>query len=157
MEDWKNDRIGSAERGENPLVLAKMKSGFAVIGDSQFLPGYCVLLGYPKAESINELTPEQRTQFLLDMTLVGDAITKVCKPLRVNYSIMMNLDNYLHAHVEARYDWEPDEYKCRPTACYPVDQRYAAQFDYDESRHGKLRRKLAEALTELMDDPAYRA
>lgn len=157
MDDWKKDRIGSAERGENPLVLARMKSGYAVIGDSQFLPGYCVLLRYPKAESLNELTPEQRTQFLIDMTLIGDAITRVCKPLRVNYSIMMNLDNYLHAHVEARYDWEPDEYKRRPTACYPADQRYAAQFDYDESRYGKLRRKLSEALKALMDEPAYRA
>jgi hypothetical protein len=62
MEDWKNDRVGSAERGSNPMVLARMKSGFAVIGDNQFLPGYCVLLGYPRAESLNALPLEQRSQ-----------------------------------------------------------------------------------------------
>jgi hypothetical protein len=48
--DWRRDRIGSALRGENPMVLAKMKSGFAVIGDTQFLPGYCLLLAYPRVE-----------------------------------------------------------------------------------------------------------
>jgi hypothetical protein len=53
MNSWKSDRIGSAERGENPTVMVKMKSGFAVIGDNQFLPGYCVLLGYPRASSLN--------------------------------------------------------------------------------------------------------
>ena len=115
MESWKNDRIGSAIRGENPMVMLRMKSGFAVLGDNQFLPGYCVLLGCPKADSLNELTLPERNQYLLDMTLIGDAVIKVCKPIRVNYSILMNLDHYLHAHIEARYDWEPDEYKCRPS------------------------------------------
>jgi len=44
MDNWKLDRIGSYERGENPTLLMKMKSGFAVIADSQFLPGYCIPL-----------------------------------------------------------------------------------------------------------------
>ena len=51
MDNWKIDRIHSAEIGENPTVMVKMKSGFAVMGDYQFLPGYCVLLGFPKASS----------------------------------------------------------------------------------------------------------
>ncbi|KJY33773.1 hypothetical protein VR46_33360, partial [Streptomyces sp. NRRL S-444] len=42
--DWRNDRIGSAHRGENPTVLRRLDQGFAVIGDRQFLPGYAVLL-----------------------------------------------------------------------------------------------------------------
>ena len=84
MENWKQDRIGSAERGENPTVMVKMKSGFAVIGDNQFLPGYCVLLRYPQVNSLNELSLVERTQYLIDMTLIGDAILAVCKPLRIN-------------------------------------------------------------------------
>ena len=74
MDSWKNDRIGSAERDENPTVMVKMKSGFAVIGDNQFLPGYCVLLGYPKASSLNELTLAERTQYLIDMTLILEIV-----------------------------------------------------------------------------------
>ena len=51
-QTWRDDRIGSAERGENPMVLARMKSGFAVIGDTQFLPGWGVLLASPRAERL---------------------------------------------------------------------------------------------------------
>lgn len=56
-EEWKKDRFGAIERGENPMVLAKMKSGFAVIGDTQFLPGYCVLLAYPKVNTHGNSDP----------------------------------------------------------------------------------------------------
>lgn len=31
--------IAAALRGENTKVMARMRSGFAVIGDTQFLPG----------------------------------------------------------------------------------------------------------------------
>ncbi len=33
MTDWRDDRIGSALRGENPTVLGRLPAGFAVIGD----------------------------------------------------------------------------------------------------------------------------
>ena len=150
MENYKTDRIGSCERGENPTLMVKMKSGFAVIGDNQFLPGYCVLLGYPKASSLNELSIEARAQYLLDMTLIGDAITQVCNPARINYSTLMNLDHYLHTHIEARYDWEPDEYKCGPSYLYPKEQRYIDKYEYDEQKYGDLKRKITEALRNLM-------
>lgn len=42
--DWRADRVGSALRGENPTVLRRLPGGFAVMGDVQFLPGYCVLI-----------------------------------------------------------------------------------------------------------------
>jgi len=151
MESWKDNRLGSAIRGENPMVMVRMKSGFAVLGDNQFLPGYCVLLGYPKADSLNELTLPQRNQYLLDITLIGDAVIKVCKPIRVNYSILMNLDHYLHAHIEAHYDWESDEYKCRPSYFYPEEQKYGKEFEYNENKYGKLKRNITEALNSLVD------
>jgi hypothetical protein len=44
MTDWREDRIGSALRGENPTVMARLPGGFAVMGDVQGLPGYCVLV-----------------------------------------------------------------------------------------------------------------
>ena len=155
MDDWKNDRIGSAKRGENPTVMVKMKSGFAVIGDYQFLPGYCVLLGFPKASSLNELSLAERTQYLIDMTLIGDAIIKTCNPLRINYSILMNLDNYLHAHIEARYDWEPDENKRRPSYFYPKEQRYSSQYEYSEEKYGVLKENITLNLIEIMKNVEY--
>ena len=150
MEDWKQDRIGAAVRGENPMVLAKMKSGFAVIGDYQFLPGYCVLLAYPQAESLNDLSLEERKQYLLDMTILGDAINNVCKPLRLNYSTLMNADHYLHTHIETRYDWEPDAYKRSPVCKYPREDRFSEEAKYSDEKHGEMRQKIKEELIRLM-------
>ena len=150
MDNWKNDRIGSCERGENPTLLVKMKSGFAVIGDHQFLPGYCLLLGSPKVPSLNELPMEARKQYLIDMTLIGDAIIQACNPLRINYSTLMNSDHYLHTHIEARYEWEPDEYKSKPTCFYPREQRFGHEYEYSEQQYGELKSRITEALKDLM-------
>ena len=155
MDNWKNDRIYSAEIGENSTVMVKMKSGFAVMGDYQFLPGYCVLLGFPKASSLNELSLAERTQYLIDMTLIGDAIIKTCNPLRINYSILMNLDNYLHAHIEARYDWEPAKNKCRPSYFYPKEQRNSSQYEFSEEKYGVLKSNITSNLIELMKNSGY--
>jgi diadenosine tetraphosphate (Ap4A) HIT family hydrolase len=152
MENWKNDRIGSCERGDNPTLMVKMKSGFAVIGDHQFLPGYCLLLGFPKSSSLNELPIDARKQYLIDMTLIGDAIIKVCNPLRINYSTLMNLDHFLHTHIEARYNWEMDEYKNKPGYFYPKDQRYGNEYEYSEEKYGILKQRLTEALTALIKE-----
>ena len=152
MDDWKRDRIGSCVRGENPTLMVQMRSGFAVIGDNQFLQGYCVLLRYPMAGSLNELTTKERAEYLFDMTLLGDAIIKTCNPLRLNYSTLMNLDHYLHTHIEARYDWEPEEYRRRPSYLYPKEERYADQFEYSETRYGDLKREITRILLELMKE-----
>ena len=103
---WKEDRIQSCKDGTNPTFITRLKSGYVVIGDTQFLPGYCVLLYKEKVSSINELSIEERKQFLLDMVLVGDAINEIYKPYRVNYEILGNLDEYVHAHIFPRYEWE---------------------------------------------------
>ncbi|WP_199745780.1 hypothetical protein [Amycolatopsis sp. WAC 04182] len=67
-DDWKRDRIGSALRGENPTVLRRLDAGFAVIGDTQFLPGYCVLLtDSPGVGRLTDLPRPRRLEFLADM------------------------------------------------------------------------------------------
>ena len=148
-DGWKQDRVGATERGEHPLVLARMRSGYAVMGDTQFLPGYCVLLATPQVESLNDLSLEQRSDFLLDMTLIGDAIMAICQPLRINYAILGNTDHFLHAHVHPRYDWEPEEYRGGPPFSYPPDRWTSAEYQYAEERHGNLRARLSELLLQL--------
>jgi diadenosine tetraphosphate (Ap4A) HIT family hydrolase len=106
MSDWKSDRVGSAEAGINPMVIIKLGSGYAVMGDTQFLPGYCVLLASPQVGQLSGLDLEHRTAFLRDMSLLGEAVELACSQkglLRVNYEILGNTDTFLHAHVFPRY------------------------------------------------------
>jgi diadenosine tetraphosphate (Ap4A) HIT family hydrolase len=150
MSDWRADRVGSAERGENPMVLAHMRSGFAVIGDTQFLPGYCLLLASPERNHLTDLPLEQRSLFLLDMSLLGETIMTVCQPQRINYEILGNSLPMLHAHVWPRYDWEPSEQQHKPAWLYPREYRYAKEQEYTEEKHGLLKKRLTEALRDLL-------
>ncbi|WP_226679085.1 HIT family protein [Mesobacillus jeotgali] len=149
-QEWKKDRIGSAHLGNNPMVIAKMKSGFAAIGDTQFLPGYCVLLPSKPFGSLEELDFKQRSEYLLDMSLIGEAILKVCKPRRVNYSIYGNTDAYLHAHIFPRYSWEPSERIPYPVWQYPSEKWFNAEYQFSNEKHGELKNQLRNKINELM-------
>ena len=148
--DWRADRIGSAQRGENQMVIARMRSGFAVIGDTQFLPGYCVLLAAPQVASLEDLPADDRAVFLDDMGRLGAAVNAACAPRRINYSIYGNTDAFLHAHVFPRYAWEPAERILGPVWLYPRENWSDPAQEYDEARHGVLRARIAKALTDKM-------
>ncbi|KFF31299.1 HIT family protein [Bifidobacterium bombi] len=131
MKGWKDDRIGSAAAGTNPMVMMEMDSGYAVFGDTQFLPGYSVLLPKHRIRQLNDLSVYDRVNFLRDMTLLGDAVAKACAPvLRLNYDILGNSDAFLHAHIFPRYAWEPAERSSKPVWLYPqevwTNERYDA-------------------------------
>lgn len=128
MTDWRRDRIGSALRGENPTVMTRLPGGFAVIGDVQWLPGYCVLLtDDPSAQRLSDLSGPDRSAFLESMARLGAAVELACSGLdpafrRVNLEILGNTDPFLHAHVWPRYDWEPAELVGGPVWLYPPER-----------------------------------
>lgn len=158
--DWKRDRIGAAERGENPTVIARMRSGFAVIGDTQFLPGYCLLLASPQVNHLSDLPFARRSEFLLDMSLLGQAIEIVCRPhglRRMNYEILGNTDTYLHAHIFPRYEWEPAEHMGWPVWRYPEEKWTERQYQFSEESHGELKRQIATQLLALMEQAGAQA
>ncbi|MFG2898936.1 diadenosine tetraphosphate hydrolase [Streptomyces zaomyceticus] len=143
-DDWRADRVGSALRGENPSVLRRLESGFAVIGDVQFLPGYSVLLtDDPAVQRLSELPKHRRLSFLSDMDRLGEAIERACRRLdpafrRVNLEILGNTDAFLHAHVWPRFEWEPADLVGMPVWLYPrrrwSDEEYALGPAHDTLR-----------------------
>lgn len=146
--DFRTDRIGSALTGSNPMVLRRLPAGFAVIGDVQHLPGYCVLLtDTPGVDRLTDLSPQQQSAFLDDMALLGRAVATVCAGRdpqfrRVNLEIQGNTDAFLHAHVTPRYAWEPVDIVGWPGAIYHWEQRVDVDAHVLGPRHGDLRRQL---------------
>lgn len=63
----------------------------------------------------------------------------------------MNADHYLHTHIEARYDWEPEEKKRRPVCLYPREKRFSKEAEYSEEKNGEMKRKIKEELLRLME------
>ena len=154
-DDWRDDRIGSAHRGENPLVMARMRTGFAVIGDTQHLPGYSLILtDDPSVDHLSDLDWERRKAFLFDMSLIGEAVQRACQGnglRRINYEVLGNSLAVLHGHVHARYDWEPAEWIGGPVWRYPKEIRNEPDHAYSDAKHGDLRAAITTELTALMD------
>ncbi|HEX4521708.1 MAG TPA: hypothetical protein VH063_19190 [Gaiellaceae bacterium] len=158
-EEWKRDRVGSALDGVNPLVMARMRSGFAVIGDTQHLPGYSVLLtDDPSANHLTDLDWVRRQEFLFDLSLLGEAVERACRDdglVRINYEILGNSLDFLHGHVHPRYDREPPERITGPVWRYSKAERNDAAHAYSDESHGELRAAITAALADLMQR-AYR-
>ncbi|MGI8478344.1 MAG: diadenosine tetraphosphate hydrolase [Gaiellaceae bacterium] len=153
--DWRDDRVGSAHRGENPLVMARMRRGFAVIGDTQHLPGYSLLLtDDPSVNHLTDLDWERRKEFLLDLSLLGEAVERACRGdglRRINYEVLGNSIPILHGHVHARYDWEPPDKIGGPVWRYPKDVRNDSEYAYSDAKHGELRAAITAELHKLIE------
>ncbi len=59
MKTLIHERVEMAQAGTNPTVLCRMPSGWAVLGDAQFMPGYCLLLPDPVVPDLNASEPEE--------------------------------------------------------------------------------------------------
>jgi diadenosine tetraphosphate (Ap4A) HIT family hydrolase len=131
-----------ARAGTNEKVLVRMRSGWAVMGDVQFLPGYCLLLPDPVVPSLNDLTEEDRQRFLSDMALIGDVLLEVTKAWRINYEILGNSEPELHAHIFPRFEDEAEDKKRRPVWFY--DWKNAPVFSRES--HGALFHAIREGI-----------
>lgn len=146
MSEWYEDRIASAVSGTNPMVMLEMSGGFVCFGDVQFLPGYSVLLPKRNVASLNDLTMNERINFLKDMSLLGDALLEACSVERVNYDILGNTDNFLHAHVFPRYMTETPERLKKPVWLYSPDHWSDPKYQYDPKRDDELRNRITTIL-----------
>ena len=131
-------QVSAARDGREPRVVARLFSGWVLFGERQFVRGYVLLLPDPVVPSLNALGAQERSQFLLDMARLGDALLKVTNAARINYAILGNLEPALHAHVVPRYSDEPEAVRSAHPWAY--DWEAAPRFDRAGSR------ELAEAL-----------
>ncbi|MCY1435093.1 hypothetical protein D9M71_511730 [compost metagenome] len=137
-----SQRVALARTGANDKVICRMASGWAVMGDVQFLPGYCLLLPDPVVASLNDLDAEARASYLLDMARIGDAVLQATGAVRINYEILGNTEPELHCHIFPRYASEPEHNRKMPVWFYDWKTAIA----YSEETHGALRSAIAELL-----------
>ena len=155
-DEWKTDRVRAALRGENPTVLARLDAGFAVMGDIQFLPGYCVFItDTPGADRLTDLPRERRLAFLAGAETLAEAVQNVCTRRdpefrRINLEIQGNHDAFLHAHVWPRYEWEGPDHVWRPVALHPIE-RWRAPLPHTVlgPQHDDLRAELQKELSSM--------
>ena len=123
-------------------MVARMPSGWVVMGERQVFAGYCLLIPDPVVPHLNALPAAGRGQFLSDMALVGDALMAATAALRINYAIYGNLDPALHAHLFPRRADEPPA--TRTAQPFALDWSLAPE--YSDALHGELKRRIGEYL-----------
>lgn len=119
--------VESCRKGTYSAAVARIASGWVVMGNAQFIKGYCLLLPDPVVPDLNALAPAQRAQFLQDMARVGDALLHVTDAVRINYAMFGNQEPALHAHVFPRYHDEPEALRTQHPWAY--DWSRGPQFD----------------------------
>lgn len=120
-------RVAALRSGEDPTFIAQLPGGWAVLGEQQFLRGYCLLLPDPVVSDLNALAPEARRRTLEDAARLGDAVLAVTGAVRINYAIFGNLEPALHVHVVPRYADEPEALRTANPWVY--DWSAAPRFD----------------------------
>ena len=141
-------RVKEAQQGKNPCVICCVPSGWVVLGDKQALRGYCLLLSDPVVSDLNALSLKQRSIYLQDMSIVGDALLEVTGAARINYETLGNTEHALHTHIIPRYDDEPDEFRFVPAWFYDWDK--APTFDLE--RDQDLMQQLADSIQKRLNN-----
>ena len=144
------DRIRA---GEDPELLARMPSGWAILGKYQPEPvlGCCMLLPDPVVPSPNDLEPEARARFFSDLVLLGDAILAVTGAERINYLVLCNQVPELHGHCIPRFATEEPARRLQgPFEAYDFGAaRIADARGHDSDLHAALASELRRLLAPL--------
>jgi len=135
-------RVEACRAGEDPTAIARLPTGWAVMGDPQVLAGHCLLLPDPVAPHLNALAPAAQAAFLADVARLGQAVPELTGALRINYALFGNLEPALHAHVLPRYADEPDSLR----AAHPWAYDWAAARRFDPAMDAALQAALRERL-----------
>ncbi len=107
-------KVALCEKGEYPFAIAKLPSGWVVLGETQPLRGYCLIFSNPVVSDLNALSLEARAQWGVDCAKVGDALIKVLGAVRANYETWGNQDPALHTHISPRFSDEPADRRTLP-------------------------------------------
>jgi diadenosine tetraphosphate (Ap4A) HIT family hydrolase len=135
-------RVDACRAGSDPTCIARLASGWAVMGDPQVLAGYCLLLPDPVVPHLNAMTPHAQATFLSDMACVGQALLELTGALRINYALFGNLEPALHAHVFPRFAGEPEGLRTAHPWAYDWTRASAFDADRDGALLAALRRRL---------------
>jgi len=134
--------VSRCRADDYPPLVARLRSGWVVMGERQVFTGYCLLLPDPVVPHLNALGAEGRERFLADMALVGDAIMVATSALRINYAMFGNVEPALHAHLFPRFADEP----AATRTAHPWAFDWSSAPVYSIGAHGELQARIAGSL-----------
>ena len=111
--------ISEIKNNNNPYFVLELSTGYVTIGNYQFYEGYTIFICKIHTDELHKLTHNFKKQFLMDMSLVAEAVFKNFKPKKLNYELLGNTASHLHWHIFPRYSNDP--LPKRPIWCMHTD------------------------------------
>lgn len=121
------DRIEKIKSGNNRYFVKELKTGYVVIGDNQHFKGYTLFLCKEHKTELFHLNQEQKINFLEEMSIVAEAVSKAFAAEKMNYELLGNGDTHIHWHLFPRFNGDLDGYGNNgkgPVWWYPMEKMY---------------------------------
>jgi diadenosine tetraphosphate (Ap4A) HIT family hydrolase len=103
--------IDQIKQGTHPGFVKELKTGYVILNEFQYFRGYSLFLSKTHAAELHELSASERSTFLAEMSLVGEAVYRAFQPKKLNYELLGNLSPHMHWHIIPRYktDSQPEK------------------------------------------------
>ena len=99
---------------DNPLFIAELSESFAILGENQGCPGWCVLVTKEHAEHLAEWPIPRQARLFDDVARTAAAIRTAFPtsgignaPPRINYECLGNQVSHVHWHIIPRHANDP--------------------------------------------------
>ncbi|MGN1132479.1 MAG: HIT family protein [Ruminococcus sp.] len=142
------DRIEMIKDNENPYFVKELSTGYVVLGDNQHFKGYTLFLCKQHKIELFHLDRDFKMQFLEEMSLVAEAVSKAFKADKINYELLGNGETHLHWHLFPRVAGDIENYGNAgkgPVWWYPMEKMY-----HDSNRPSK--KELEELKEKLLSE-----
>ncbi|MGI8796526.1 MAG: HIT family protein [Acidimicrobiia bacterium] len=100
-------RIARTERGENAFTVARTRTGYVNLADTQYHEGYTIFVAKRCVAELHELEPDFRLSYLREMALVAEAVYRAFTAKKLNYELLGNGVPHLHWHLFPRHADDP--------------------------------------------------
>ena len=131
------------------LLFYESRVSVAKLNPDQAFEGYTFLPLKWHEEELYKLADKDRKQFLEDMSLVANALSKAFKPDKMNYELLGNSMPHLHWHLVPRYTSDPMWGR-------PIWAGNRRRKRFNEEGYALLRRRIETHLSSLKDKTMMR-
>lgn len=94
--------IEQIKKGENPWFVKELETGYVILGWNHHFYGYSLFICKQHVVELFDLDVDFRAKYLLEMTIVAEAVKNAFGAEKINYECLGNGDIHLHWHIFPR-------------------------------------------------------
>lgn len=102
--------IEKSLNGKNPYFVRELKTGIVIVGWNQHFYGYTLFICKQHVTELYELDSYFQAEYLKEMVMVAQAVSKAFNAEKMNYECLGNGDVHLHFHLFPRKSGDLGEY-----------------------------------------------